>query len=308
MSGKTSSELVRTYTRQLLSILSENALKNVTRKYGFEYEFLPRHPITAVHVNRLKRFLLNRGFSLNENGYISTPSELYITFEAGGQIEYSSPPMGAGEESVFQQTLTLIDNTNRAILEHFGIEYLAVGYLPGRSDVQLCVPSRRYRNLHALMQTCGARGKEMLKATASVHLHVSFQHIREILPLFRKLAELASAETFRMSRDRCDIWDDTDPTRRTLPLHNVVNVEKSKRLIEELVRFALDAKDIYTNMPFWQTQHHSFHDFCEHLTTIYTDVRLNLKGPTLELRTLDSLPLSAFELKWKTFVNAFKAF
>ncbi len=306
MCNEKHTELIQRYTRQLTEILCKK-IKLEARTFGFEYEFLPRNPITADHVNQLKAFLLTRGLTLNELGCIAAPSGLYISFEPGGQIEYSSPPMCAGETSVFQETLTLIRHTNAVIREHFGIEYLATGYLPGRGDAPMCLTSGRYQSLHARMQKCGTKGREMMKGTASVHLHVSFHNIREILPLFRKLAEISSAEEFRMSSDRLDIWDNTDTGRYKLR-HDFLNIGDSEQVIESFVRFALKAEDIYTDIPFWQTRNNSFDTFLEHLTTIYTNVRLNLKGPTLELRTLDSLPVSEFERKWKNFVSLFEDF
>ncbi|KPA12713.1 glutamate--cysteine ligase [Candidatus Magnetomorum sp. HK-1] len=296
-------EYVREYTCRLISLLREKTSKNLYRTYGFEYEFLPRHPITASHVNQLKEFLLNKGFSLNEDRDIAVSSDLYISFEAGGQIEYSSPPILAGDHSVLQEMLTLIQHTNETIHQQYGIEYLAVGYVPEREEISLCVPSERYQRLHTRMTTCGTRGREMLKGTASIHLHVVLQNIWEILPLFRKLLNMSSMEAFKMSPDRRAIWDHTDPGRCNLSLNDVMGLDNSEQFIELFVRFALEAVHIHTNTVFWQTQGHSFQTFCEHLTTIYTDVRINLKGPTLELRTPDSLPFSAFESKWKQFIR-----
>jgi len=39
------------------------------------------------------------------------------------------------------------------------------------------------------------------------------------------------------------------------------------------------------------------------MTTIFTDIRLNMKGLTWELRTLDSQPLDVFKKKWKIFIR-----
>ena len=64
--------------------------------------------------------------------------------------------------------------------------------------------------------------------------------------------------------------------------------------------------DIGENRPFADTNDVTFDKFLYHLTTIFTDVRLNLKGPSLELRTLDSLPLSEFMGKWDLFVSVFE--
>jgi hypothetical protein len=40
------------------------------------------------------------------------------------------------------------------------------------------------------------------------------------------------------------------------------------------------------------------------MTTLFTDVRFNLKGPTLELRTLDSIPINEFIPKWNIFISS----
>ncbi|MBS0013128.1 MAG: hypothetical protein KFF46_04080, partial [Desulfobacterales bacterium] len=47
----------------------------------------------------------------------------------------------------------------------------------------------------------------------------------------------------------------------------------------------------------------SFETFLYHMTTIFTDVRFNLKGTTLELRTLDSMPMDAFRQRWLQFIS-----
>ncbi len=295
-------DLVQTYTRKILVVLDEKTNRE-TRTYGFEYEFLARNPITTDHVNQLKAFLLTRGFTLNKHGCIAAPSGLYITFEPGGQIEYSSAPMEAGDDIEFQEALALIRYINMAIQEYYAIEYIPVGYMPGRADAPLCLTSERYRSLHARMLKCGTRGREMMKATASIHLHVSFRNIKEILPLFSRLLKISSMKEFRMSPDRRDIWDNTDPGRCKLPTGDVAGLTSSEKLVETFVRIALTAEDIYTNIPFWQKHNNTFEAFLEHLTTIYTDIRINLKGPTLELRTLDSLPFSKFEERWNKFTT-----
>ncbi|MBW2220461.1 MAG: hypothetical protein JRF40_13395, partial [Deltaproteobacteria bacterium] len=59
------------------------------------------------------------------------------------------------------------------------------------------------------------------------------------------------------------------------------------------------------NVPFWKAADNSFDNFLYHFTTIFTDVRLNNKGSTLELRTADSMPEKAFKSIWKMFVQSF---
>jgi len=57
------------------------------------------------------------------------------------------------------------------------------------------------------------------------------------------------------------------------------------------------------DVPFADSSDVSFDAFLCHMTTLFTDVRFNLKGPTLELRTMDSMPLEGFRRRWHLFVS-----
>ncbi|MEA3347706.1 MAG: hypothetical protein U9Q39_01460, partial [Pseudomonadota bacterium] len=65
----------------------------------------------------------------------------------------------------------------------------------------------------------------------------------------------------------------------------------------------LGALDLSRRTPFFTLKGRSFAEFLTHLTTIFTDVRLNLKGPTFELRTMDSMPAEEFVKRWRRFVE-----
>ncbi|MEM1283639.1 MAG: hypothetical protein AAGG81_08810, partial [Chlamydiota bacterium] len=73
--------------------------------------------------------------------------------------------------------------------------------------------------------------------------------------------------------------------------------------IRGYVDTALNAVVLGTNKPFYQIQDANFEDFTNHLTTIFTDVRLNFKVLTVELRTLDSMAYDLFVKRWKLFVS-----
>ena len=106
-----------------------------------------------------------------------------------------------------------------------------------------------------------------------------------------------------MRPDRRDIWDNTDASRCGLPQHGFDN---SLEQAESLVYSAFKAVDIGENILFEKTEKVNFNSFLYHMTTIFTDVRLNVKGPTVELRTLDSMKRQDFELKWKKFISFFE--
>ena len=293
-------ELIKDYSVRVLETIREQAVAG-PRTYGFEYEFLPETPLSLDIMEEIYKFLPSCGF-LPEGDCFMSSSGIYLTFEPGGQIEYHSIPMPGWDEGRFRETISLFGDTNRAILSKVGVNYLGVGYIPGRGEAPLCLTSNRYRNLHARVKRCGTRGREMMKGTASIHLHVGIRHVEELVPLFRRLCEFSSSQEFRMSPDRRDIWDKTDPGRCGGVLCRDGKFADPEELTRNLVQFALEADDIEENIPFIEKGDTSFDQFLYHLTTIFTDVRLNLKRNTVELRTLDSMQPELFEEKWKRFI------
>ena len=288
-------------TAKLIGLLKKNMVRG-PRTFGFEQEFLSMEPLTLDDMNRLYAFLPFCGF-LPNGAYFESSSGMSIAFEPGGQIEYCSPPIYPDETAKFDGLLRIIDDTNRAIRNKLGIDYAALDYIPGRASTPLCLESDRYVNLHARMPSAGTRGHEMMMGTASIHLHASIRSIEEILPLFTKMLNLSHREAFRMSYQRRNIWENTDSTRCGLPGPISDGPRNYVQLIKEFVVFALNAVDIEQKVPFNKKSNPTFDSFLNHMTTIFTDVRLNLKGPTWELRTLDSLPAEAFRSKWKMFID-----
>jgi len=304
VNNKIQEELTKEFSRKLLNLLHDKTVKG-PRSFGFEYEFLPKEILSLNDMVRLYAFLPKWGFSPDGAAFIS-PSGMRIAFEPGGQIEYCSPPLFPEEEERLDRILAVIEETNGAIHRELGIDYIALDYIPDRADAPLCLNSKRYLNLHARMPEAGTRGREMMKGTASIHLHVAILGLHELLPLFLRLSVLSRSAEFEMSPNRRDIWDNTDPTRCGLPPALQSPLKSIEQWVERFVRFTLNAVDLYDRIPFYKKRNITFQGFLDHMTTIFTDVRLNLKGPTIELRTLDSIPLEAFRVKWKVFVDSLK--
>ncbi len=297
--------LAKTFCRHYLDTLSRHLPKK-HRTYGFEYEFLPEQMLgipDMVHIDLLLEKMGGEkiaGDRLFENG-------MRVTFEPGGQIEYCSPPVPADDHEKIDSFFAFISEVNGEIRRRLGIHYQAVGYIPGRANFPLCLRSARYLQLHKRLSRSGSRGHEMMKGTASIHLHVSISRLDELLPLFYFLCDLARSETFGMSDDRKDIWLHTDPSRCGEPPCCSENLSSPEQLIERLVRYALQVVVLGEEVPFGKASDRSFSAFLYHMTTIFTDVRFNLKRPTLELRTLDSMPIEHFKAKWQAFVRLAKA-
>ena len=122
-----------------------------------------------------------------------------MAFEPGGQIEYSSPPLLAHDISEFDALLEFIRQTNQIILDQLGIEYVGTDFMPGRGQAPLCLMNDRYIKLHDRLARVDRRGLEMMKGTASIHLHVLISDFNKILPLFKLLCGLSSGDEFKMS-------------------------------------------------------------------------------------------------------------
>jgi len=291
--------LVSAFTTELRKVLVEK-ISPGPLTYGFEYELLPTRRLTPKGIDKIAQCLLRLGYRPQKEGEFLALNGLHLTFEPGGQLEYGSPPLFAFDDEALAALLEQLRETNRCIEAFCGVKYRGVAYLPGRETAKLCLVSRRYLDMHALFSDNGGRGREMMKGTASIHFHVRIRCLAEMLPLYRLLAELAAEAPFGMGPERRKIWDATEESRCGLPPLNLCANENE--LLAGMVRHALKALDLRYRQPFFMMRNITFADFLLHLTTIFTDVRLNLKGPTLELRTPDSLPPEHFSALWRRFV------
>ncbi len=295
-----SAVLEQKFSEQLFAHL-ERSFQSGPLTYGFEYEFMPDVIMTPELVAAIKQALPRMGFKLQADGCFQAEDGLDLSFEPGGQLEYGSPPLLADDDEKFVKLLDHLIATNRLIAADFAVNYVALDYLPGRESAPLCILGQRYQDMHSLFTDNRGRGREMMKGTASIQLHVRIRTFAEIVPLFKLLLQLAQDEAFAMSENRRAIWDATDRSRCLLP--DLREITDAKELLTQIVRHALAAVDFHQRIPFAELENPSFGQFLVHLTTIFTDVRLNLKGPTFELRTMDSLPLSDFKNRWQRFIK-----
>lgn len=296
-------KLIWDYTYRLLSLLLKKISTDGPRTYGFEYEFLPETPPTSDCIDKLYACLETLGF-YPEGKMFYNAEGMGVTFEPGGQIEYHSTPISARDEEAFLSTLGVIANINETIRQECGINYLAKGYIPGRAAAPLCLSAKRYLNLHERLAKVDTRGLEMMKGTASIHLHAAIQTLEELPALFQLLQQLAQSPDFRMSPERRDIWDHTDPCRCGMPYDAVEAHTAPRDVLSEFVRVAVDAEVLGEDVPFHESSDTGFNAFKYHFTTIFTDIRLNLASATLELRTPDSMPAGEFFETWKRFIKA----
>jgi glutamate--cysteine ligase len=162
--------------------------------------------------------------------------------------------------------------------------------------------------MHERFSRSGMRAHEMMKGTAAIHLHASILDIEELARLYDIFCHLSCSDELGIHGERKDIWRHTDPCRCGLPRVGrtpLISQAKPEDVLSRIVRHALEAVDLETTRPFHLGEKsQDERAFLDHLTTIFTNVRLNLKGGTLELRTLDSMPRERFVQKWNLFLAA----
>jgi len=296
--------MLNEFTEKYLELLRKHSCSS-ERTYGFEYEFLPARPLTVEDLENIFQFLSSMGMK-RKGIEFESDQDIQISFEPGGQIEYCSPPLEKHDTAKVQTIIEFIDRISAGIKKELGISYIGAGFIPGRRDAPLCLQSSRYIHLHQRLGRTGWRGHEMMKATASIHLHVRITDLETLLPMFYRLCELSLHDEFKMSPERRNIWDNTDPCRCGMPPCFFVQMKSPEELIERLIDFALHAEVLGEDVIFRQAKDTSFEAFLYHMTTLFTDVRFNLKGPTLELRTPDSIPTDQFIAKWNLFIALFE--
>lgn len=272
------------------------------RQFGFEYEFLPGRPLHPEDLVGVRQILEEMGYS-EEPGLFRGPDH-YITFEPGGQIEFCSVPMHPDDEKTVHSILNRTEEVIGEVGTRLGFIYIPTGYIPGRGTAPMLLDKPRYHNLHRLLGTTGTRGREMMKGTAAIHFHVALLSLEELPGVWATVCELSQTAGFAMGAQRRDIWNNTDPSRCGLLCRgDRIPSTDPQGFLRRVVDFGMNALDLGTGLPFGSVPDRGFEDFLDHLTTLFTDVRINMKGITLELRTLDSRPSGLFLDKWRQFLD-----
>jgi glutamate--cysteine ligase len=293
-------ERVEEYARLLLARLARHC-GSPPRTYGFEYEWISRAPMDPRRLDAVVGRLTG-GLGFTERGGQLERGGLRVVFEPGGQIEFLSPPLppGAGEEvrDLLQQVRRILEDLRREV----GVDYVARGFMPGRADAPLLLRDVRYTSMHDRFAASGRLGHHMMKGTAAVHLHAAVLAVEELPDLFSLLRDLAGGR-LAMSDRRREIWASTDDCRCGMPPVPAAP-EGPLDVLRPMVGQAMEAVELRTGRRFAELPCGGFEVFLAHFTTIFTDIRINLKGGTLELRTLDSLPPDAFLRAWSHFTSA----
>jgi glutamate--cysteine ligase len=284
------------------------------RRVGAEAEFIPvetstwrRCPLDGEGPAALLPFVRRYG---GRQGWTETrtpkgtpcftlPDGGTLTFEPGGQVEYSSPPCRS--PSALLATLRSAVLPLRAAAGGEGITLLAVGIDPtGDTDAApLLLRTKRYQRMADYLGRRGPAGARMMRQTASFQMALDlddepwlrWQVLNAAAPyvvaIFANSPVYDGADTGCASA-RAQVWRALDPGRTGLPW-------SARDPIGAYLDFALEAPAIM--LPAVDGEHRRFGEWLvraevtldewhDHLTTLFPEVR---PRGHFELRSADAV-------------------
>ena len=284
------------------------------RRVGAETEFIPvetatgrRCPIEGEGATAtlpfLRRYGARQGWSetLTPKGTpcFTLPAGGTLTFEPGGQLEYSTPPCRS--PSALLALLRAVVLPLRAAAAAEGIALLAVGIDPLNpiEGAPLLLRTRRYQCMADYLARRSPAGARMMRQTAAFQVALDLDDepwlrwrvlnaaAPYVVAIFANSPVYAGEETGYASA-RATVWRALDPARTGLPW-------SAGRPVERYLDFALAAPAIL--LPTVRGEHLPFgewldrarvttHEWHDHLTTLFPEVR---PRGHLELRSADAV-------------------
>jgi glutamate--cysteine ligase len=296
------------------SSLSSLFVPNSNRLIGAEIEFIPvdrvtRKPITIAGSLRIARRAAAR-LGLEEFGgpycipNFSDEELGSITFEPGGQIEYSAPPFRSA--SALAARLREAEVILHESADPENVDLLALGIDPCNpvESTNLQIGGARYPLMDAYFRTIGPFGARMMRQTAS--FQVSLDTSEDPKALWRVLNAAAPTITSMFANSsvyegkptghrsfRAHVWRMLDPKRTgVLPGGDDPAAEYEAFALGAPAMMHPDDDSIYR--PFGEllaAGRVNEHDWAVHLTTLFPEVRA--RG-TFEVRSADAVPAEQY--------------
>lgn len=284
------------------------------RRIGAEVEFIPvesltgrRCPIDSDGVPStlplLRRFGAKQGWreSVTAKGTpcFSLPDGGNITFEPGGQLEYSSPPCRSA--TTLLSLLRGIALPLRSAAAAEGINLLATGIDPLNSveRAPLLIRAKRYQRMAEYFATRGPAGARMMRQTASFQINLDFDDepwlrwrvLNAAAPYVTAIfanSPIYARQPAGYQSARAGVWREVDPTRTGLPYDQ-------RHPVDAYLEFALAAPAIlfptldgdYRPFGEWLARANPTNEeWQDHLSTLFPEVR---PRGHLELRSADAI-------------------
>ena len=286
-------------------------------KFGFRRDDLSMPPYEPRGIRAmlegLQRFggtpILDRG---NVIGLKQGPAS--ISLEPAGQLELSGAPLATLHET--RDEMAEHFRQVRAVAEPLGLGFAPLGFHPTHTRAQMpWMPKGRYAIMRRYMPKVGSRGLDMMTRTCTVQVNLDYASeadMRRKLRVSLLLQPLATAlfanspflegKPNGLLSGRAHAWLDTDNARSGIPqvmLEPDFGFERyAAWLIDHVPMYFVYRDGTYVDVAgarfrdFMDGRLHnlsgvtaSIGDFADHLTTVFTDVRLKR---FLEMRGADA--------------------
>ena len=263
---------------------------------------------------------------------VQLDSEDQLTFEPGGQIEFSSKPYPCLSDAV--RRMREVQELLIQALAPAGIALVQIGINPWHTipEVGLQMTKGRYRAMDRYFSAISEYGPRMMRQTCTVQVNLDFGSDPSTLArryVASQLLAPISAATFAYSpfvdnRDagcvgfRTHVWRGVDPARTGLPgLERLAHDLTRAAAVETYLEFALAAPVVFvtaldyknpqpkTTFGEWLDRpiegvQPTLDDFKTHLTLLFPEVR---PRGFLELRSIDCQP-RAFQAVPASYMSA----
>jgi len=177
----------------------------------------------------------------------------WLTFEPGGQLEYSGPPLATLDEAI--QDITGVLESLRCPLKEHGIWFFHSGLNPWHSidEVGLLLQKPRYQNMNNFFQAVGPYGQKMMRLSTSLQVNLDagdpetaqrrWLAANLLGPVFTAMfsnspfieGKPSGAHSFRSI-----IWQNLDPSRAGFQ-KDFLAPEYMPCPVQQYLHFALDA-------------------------------------------------------------------
>jgi glutamate--cysteine ligase len=284
------------------------------RRIGAEVEFIPVESLTgrrcAIEAEGvtstlpfLRRFGAKQGWQEGRTPKGTPCFNLLpggtLTFEPGGQLEYSSPPCDSA--SGLLALLGAVVLPLRAAASEEGIELLALGIDPLNpvDRAPLLIDAKRYQRMAEYLARRGPAGALMMRQTAALQVSLDFDDepwlrwrvLNAATPYITAMfanSPIYAGKTTGYQTARAEVWRRVDPARTGIPYDE-------QQPVEAYLEFALHAPAIL--FPEQDGEHRPFgewlgradptpEEWWDHLSTLFPEVR---PRGHLELRSADSI-------------------
>ena len=285
-------------------------------KFGFRLSDLTPPPYAPQGIRAMLEGIAAGGWSpiLDQDNPIGlTQAGSSVSLEPAGQLELSGAPRHTVHETRAELDEHLAEV--RPVAEALGLGFAPLGFHPlARQDAMPWMPKGRYAIMRRYMPKVGTRGLDMMTRTCTVQVNLDFaseadmvRKLRVGLALQPFATALFANSPFYEGRpngvlsNRALVWTDTDNARAGIP----AAVFEAGFGFERFAEFALDVPMYFVyrdghfidtagasfrdfmagRLPGLEGQRPTMGDFADHLTTIFTDVRLKR---FLEMRGADA--------------------